>query len=73
MTTQDHPGLDASGYLLLAKGHLVKAREVLGEPLESWSMYRVGRDVSLAISYVRFALKQLELLKQEKEEACNKP
>ena len=68
MTKQD--GLDVSGFLLLAEGHLVKASEVLKKEEPSgirrevrWAIVDAGNDI-------RYALK---LLKQEKEEPCNKP
>ena len=67
MTTQD--GLDASGYLLLAKGHLVKAREVLESHPRSFAEGLALGDTQWAIKYTRIAL---ELLKQEKEETCKK-
>ena len=63
-------GLDASGYLLMAKGQLVKAREVLESHPRSFAEALALADTQWAIKYTRIALK---LLKQQKEETCNKP
>ena len=68
MTTQI--GLSAANFLLLAEGHLSKAKEKLTQEPMSATMYRVDFYTKRAANSVRHAL---ELLKQEKEEPCNKP
>ena len=67
MTTQDHPGLDAGGYLLMAEGHLLKARELLEPRPRSFKQALALADTQWAVKYTRIAL---ELLKQQKEETC---
>lgn len=67
---QDYPGLDAAGFLLVALGHLVKAKEKLDqEPPSMWvhNAYHLAR---VAANHVRYALKLLDELK---EETCEKP
>jgi len=89
MTTQDHPGLDASSYLLLAKGQLTRAHEALRSK-EHWpTLYMGGEPIfhadaneqSITLYMAGEAIVQasvsireaLELLEAEKEETCNKP
>ena len=57
-----HHGLSAANFLLLAKGHLVRAREKL--MAQPWSLdISVARgDVTIAIDHVRGAM---EVLKKE--------
>ena len=61
-----HDGLDASGFLLLAEGHLVKASEVLKkeEPSSArrearWAIVDAGNDIRRALNL----LKEEELCK----------
>jgi len=63
-------GLDAGGYLLMAKGHLVKAEETLGQEGHIFPFDHLSVLARNAANSVRQAL---ELLKQEKEDTCNKP
>jgi len=58
-------GPDAANYLLLAKGHLVKAREMLLQKHLPIQTYVIGYIVRDACENVRHALK---LLKEE--ETC---
>ena len=69
MTTQDHPGLDASGFLLLAEGHLRKANELIMKEDLSGILGEVRWTIVDAGNNTRRALK---LLKQEEEETCKK-
>jgi len=62
--TKQH-GLCAADFLLLAKGHLVKAREVLESQPRSFTEALALGDTQWAIKYTRIAL---ELLKQKEEE-----
>ena len=57
--------LDAAGFLLLAEGHLLKAKEKLTQESMSATMYRVDFYTKRAANSVRHAL---ELMKQEQEE-----
>lgn len=66
---QNYLGLDAAGYLLVALGHLVKAKEKLEEERLSRSVYRAKRDTIMAANFARYALAELE---QEEEETCEK-
>ena len=66
---QEYPGLDAAGFLLVALGHLVKAKERLAEMPKSAHVWWARQHTTLAANYARHALKHL---KQEKEEACEK-
>ncbi len=57
---QDYPGLDAGGFLLVALGHLVKAKEKLDqEPPSEW-VYTAREDTTFAANWVRHALKKLD-------------
>jgi len=62
--TKQH-GLCAADFLLLAKGHLVKARELLEPRPRSFTEGLALGDTQWAIKYTRIAL---ELLKQKEEE-----
>jgi len=62
-------GLDAAGFLLLAEGHLVKAREQIEQGGYFGATYKAHAEIIYAISSVGHAQ---ELLKQNKEEPCNK-
>lgn len=67
---QDYPGLDAGGFLLVALGHLVKAKEKLDQEPPARNTY-VARDwITCATNCVRYALRLLDELK---EETCEKP
>jgi len=66
---QDYPGLDAAGYLLVALGHLVKAREKLLQEPPSYAGYHARRCTQYATNHVRRALKVLD---EQKEETCEK-
>ncbi len=70
MRPQDYLDLDAGGYLLVALGHLVKAREKLLQEPPSRTRYHTQRWTRYAANYVRRALKLLDELK---EETCEKP
>lgn len=60
---QDYPDLDAAGLLLVALGHLVKAKEKLDQEPPSRTVYRARRDTVYASNFVRNALKELDELK----------
>ena len=60
--------LDAAGHLLLAEGHLRKAKGKLTQEPMSVTMYRVDFYTKRAANSLRHAL---ELLEQEKEEQTN--
>ena len=64
---QDHPGLDAAGFLLLAEGHLLKAKELLSAPRTSVRKAMVLGTLNFVVPAVRNAMR---LLNQEKEETC---
>jgi len=66
VTNKPKQGLDAAGFLLLAEGHLVKAREDLRK---NWSLSKVSVIglIGVAITAISISLK---LLMQEKEELC---
>jgi len=66
---QEYPGLDAAGFLLVALGHLVKAKERLAEMPKSEYTYIASRFAVMASNFVRHALKELDT---EKEETCEK-
>ena len=66
---QDYLDLDATGFLLVALGHLVKAKEKLDQEPPSSTRYLAKRSTVLATNEVRFALK---LLDEQKEETCEK-
>jgi len=66
---QDYLGLDAGGFLLIALGHLVKAREELDKEPPSRAVYKARNDTIFASNSVRHALK---LLDEQKEETCEK-
>jgi len=66
---QEYPDLDAAGLLLVALGHLVKAKERLGEMPKSAVVYRAKHITTCAASWIRYALKELA---REKEETCEK-
>ena len=69
MTKQD--GLDASGFLLLAEGHLRKAEHALGQTEEeSLTAYMAGEAITRAVASTREALELLA--EEEEEEPCNK-
>ena len=59
-------GLDASGYLLMAGGHLARAREglALENTRQAITLYMAGEAIVRADVSIREAL---ELLRQEKE------
>ena len=59
-------GLSAANYLLMAKGHLVKARERLEQGSWSGAAHKAHGEIIYAINSARHAM---ELLK-EKEEPC---
>ena len=63
-------GLAAAGHLLLAEGHLRKAREKLMAQAWSTDVSVARGDVTIAIDHVRGAL---GVLIKKKEESCNKP
>ena len=66
-TAQDCLGLDASGFLLLAEGHLSKAEHTLGQAEEeSLTAYMAGEAMVRAILATRHAMKLLN----EEEEPC---
>ncbi|GAI72253.1 unnamed protein product [marine sediment metagenome] len=67
---QDYLDLDAAGFLMVALGHLVKAKEKLEQEPSSRHSYRAFRHTGFAINYTRFALR---LLDEQKEETCEKP
>ena len=67
MTTQI--GLSAANFLLLAEGHLVRAREKLMAQAWSTDVYVARGDVTIAIDHVRGALGVLD---KQKEEPCEK-
>lgn len=67
---QDYPGLDAAGFLLVALGHLVKAKEKLDQEPPSRGRYAGSIAIREATNYVRHALRELDELK---EETCEKP
>lgn len=63
-------GLDAAGHLLLAEGHLRKAKEQLDqEPPPKANRDAVGYTV-WSIVNARSALRMLD---KQKEEPCNRP
>jgi len=62
---QEYPGLDAAGFLLVALGHLVKAKEKLGEMPKSAEAYLAKRGIVAASNFTRYALKQLEKEKEK--------
>jgi len=62
-------GLSASGFLLLAEGHLRKAREKIEQRRWSGAAHKADGEIIYAISSTRHAQ---ELLKQDEEELCNK-
>jgi len=67
---QDYPDLDAAGLLLVALGHLVKAKEKLDqEPPSMWTHNALFL-IQVAANHVRYALK---LLDEQREETCEKP
>lgn len=66
---QDYPGLDAAGFLLVALGHLVKAKEKLDQEPPARNTYRARWETTLATNHVRYAL---ALLDELKEETCEK-
>ncbi len=70
---QDYLDLDAGGYLLVALGHLVKAREKLAEEPLSRAVWSAIRYARYATNYVRYALKRLDELKEETCEKSSRP
>jgi len=70
MTIQDHPGLDAAGFLLLAEGHLRKAREVNAQDKQTELVEEAEKYMDYANSWLQYAI---QTLTQEKEDPCNKP
>jgi len=66
---QEYPGLDAAGFLMVALGHLVKAKEKLFQEPPSRGVYNAQFGVRVALNHVRFALKVLD---EQKEETCEK-
>ena len=66
---QDYLDLDAAGYLLVALGLLVKAREKLDQEPPSSVRWHVKQHTIYAANYVRRGLK---LLDEQKEETCKK-
>ncbi len=66
---QDYLGLDAAGFLLVALGHLVKAKEKLDQEPPSYAVYHAKHRATYAANHVRLALKVLDELK---EETCKK-
>ncbi len=65
----DYLELDAGGFLLVALGHLVKAKEKLEEMPKSWATYQAKVWTTEAGNFARYALK---LLDEQKEETCEK-
>ncbi len=66
---QAYPGLDAAGFLLVALGHLVKAKEKLDQEPPSRACWHAKQHSTYAANYVRRALKVLD---EQKEETCEK-
>lgn len=66
---QDYPGLDAAGFLLVALGHLVKAKEKLDQEPPSRAQYNARYWTICAANNARYALKVLD---EQKEETCKK-
>ncbi len=66
---QDYLDLDAAGFLLVALGHLVKARDMLQEMPKSARVWRAERLSLIAANHTRYALRHL---KELKEETCEK-
>ena len=66
---QEYPGLDAAGMLLVALGHLVKAKERLDQEPPAKGTFLAMRDTTMAANFVRNALKWLD---EQKEETCEK-
>lgn len=62
---QDYPGLDAAGFLLIALGHLVKAKEKLDQEPPSRETYKARRSTRVATNCVRHALKLLDEQKDQ--------
>ena len=60
---QDYLDLDAAGFLLVALGHLVKAREKLLQEPPSRAAWSATRYARYAANHVRYALKRLDELK----------
>jgi len=66
---QSYLDLDAAGYLLVALGHLVKARKKLDQEPPSKACWHAKQHSIYAANYVRRALKVLD---EQKEETCEK-
>ncbi|MBA7660475.1 hypothetical protein ES703_68477 [subsurface metagenome] len=66
---RDYLDLDAGGFLMVALGHLVKAKEWLAAEPPSKGVYWANRYTTYASNFVRDALKLLDELK---EETCEK-
>jgi len=66
---QEYPGLDAAGFLLVALGHLVKAKERLDQEPPSKGVYDAKLGIRWAANNVRYALARLD---KQKEETCEK-
>lgn len=66
---QDYLDLDAAGFLLVALGHLVKAKEKLEQEPPSFAVHVARQNTVVATNFVRYAL---ELLDELKEETCGK-
>ena len=62
---QDYLDLDAGGCLLVALGHLVKAREKLDQEPPSSARWHAKQLAMFAANYVRRALALLDELKEE--------
>lgn len=60
---QDYPDLDAAGFLLVALGHLVKAKEKLDQEPPSSAVYYARENTVYAANWVREALRLLDELK----------
>ena len=65
MTTQI--GLSAANFLLMAEGHLIKARDSVGGTEQPTRDYMAGEAIVRAIHATRHAMKLLK-----KEETCKK-
>ncbi|MBA7635004.1 hypothetical protein ES703_42604 [subsurface metagenome] len=57
---QDYLDLDAAGFLLVALGHLVKAKEKLDQEPPSRAAYLASLETTMATNHVRYALKRLD-------------
>jgi len=67
---QDYLDLDATGFLIVALGHLVKAKEKLDQEPPARGTWKARLATQYATNHTRYALKVLDELK---EEICEKP